>query len=498
MVTHMTHQSKTPAIPPEREAKEFNDAAKRIAEWIAHYWETPENVRVFPSLQPGDIKRQLPHHPPANAETLDAILEDFERIILPGITHWNHPGFLAYFGTTGSLPGVLAETLAAALNVNGMLWRTSPSATELEEVVLDWIRQLLQLPAEFRGVITDTASVSTLNALVAAREALQKNIRVHGTAGRSDLPVLRMYCSDQAHSSVEKAGIILGVGQENVCKIPSDEMFRMNVGALKTTIANDKANGFLPFAVVATAGTTATTSVDPLEAIADICAEEKLWLHVDAAYGGAAALLPELRHLFRGIERADSIVFNPHKWMFTQSDCSILFVRHPAILKQAFSLVPEYLRTDDENVTNYMDWGVQLGRRFRALKLWFILRRYGAEGIRGMIREHCRIAQLFARWIDESSLFERTAPTPFSTICFRLHPSGLEDETKLEDLNKKLLDAVNASGKFFLSATKLRGKYILRVAIGNARTTEYTIRNLWDILQLEARKVLERIPDTSS
>ncbi|MBP8975384.1 MAG: amino acid decarboxylase [Bacteroidetes bacterium] len=473
----------TPAIPVENEAKEFEEAMDSISKWISEYWQHPEQFRVFPLVHPGDIKKQLPSVPPQSAEDISMILEDFNRVIVPGITHWNHPGFMAYFGTTGSLPGVLAETLIAALNVNSMLWRTSPSATELEEVVLDWIRQMLSLPKDFRGVITDTASVSTLVALAAARETLQRNIRELGLAGRSDLSPLRLYCSDQAHSSIEKAGIVLGIGQNNVVKISSNDQFQMNADECAQAIQEDKQKGYLPFAVVGTAGTTATTSVDPISALADICSRENLWLHVDAAYGGAAALLPEKRELFKGIERADSIVFNPHKWMFTQSDCSVLLVQHPDVLKQAFSLVPAYLRTDDGEATNFMDWGVQLGRRFRALKLWFIIRRYGVEGIRKMIREHCRLAQLFSSWVDSDERFERIAPTLFSVICFRYHPKNIQDEKMLERLNTELLQAINGSGEFFLSTTVLNGKFILRVAIGNARTSEYHVRRLWEFIQ---------------
>ncbi len=486
-----TKQHFNPFIPQDIEAREYVEFASTINNWIADYWQHPHKYHVYPSVHPGEIKKQLPQSPPLHPEQYDKVLSDFHQIILPGITHWNHPGFMAYFGTTGSLPGVLAETLIAALNVNGMLWRTSPAATELEEVVLDWIRQMLLLPDEFRGVITDTASVSTLVSLAAAREALNIDIRVRGLAGRVDVPLLRMYCSQQAHSSVEKAAIVLGIGQSNVVKISTDNEFRMNADELRHAIERDKQAGFIPFAVVATAGTTATTSVDPLYEIAELCTSEKVWMHVDAAYGGAAALLPEKRKMFAGIEKADSIVFNPHKWMFTQSDCSVLFVRRPSVLKQAFSLIPEYLRTDDGEATNYMEWGIQLGRRFRALKLWFIIRRYGVEGISSMIREHCRLAQLLAQWIDESDEFERIAPVYFSTICFRLHPPQINNESTLERLNQHLITALNATGEYFIAGTTLQGKYILRVAIGNARTSEQHIRRLWDLLKQLSAKILK-------
>jgi aromatic-L-amino-acid decarboxylase len=469
--------------------EQFRAYGKQVIDWIADYLADADRYPVLSPVKPGDVKRQLPATPPAAPEAMDAILADFQRVILPGITHWNHPGFFAYFAITGSAPGILGELLTAALNVNGMLWRTSPAATELEEVVLDWLRQMIGLPPQFEGVITDTASVSTLIAVAAAREALDRGVREEGLAGRPDLPRLRMYCSEQAHSSVEKAGLVLGLGRSGVRKIPIDAEFRLRPDALASAIAEDRAAGQLPFCVVATVGTTSTTSIDPTPAIADICARERLWLHVDGAYGGIAAIAPELRHALAGCERADSIVVNPHKWLFTPIDCSAFYTRRADTLKRAFSLVPEYLRTAEGEVKNYMDYGVQLGRRFRALKLWFVIRSYGVDGLIAHIREHCRLAREFAAWIDADARFERLAPAPFSTVCFRYRPAGMSDETELERLNAALLDAVNASGQAFLSHTKLDGRYALRLAIGNAATRAQHVERAWRLLTEHAENL---------
>lgn len=469
--------------------EEFRKHGKEVIDWIADYLKNAEKYPVFSLVRPGEIKNQLPISAPATSESMESILADFNRIILPGITHWNHPGFFAYFANSASAPGILGEMLATALNVNGMLWRTSPSATELEEVVTDWLRQMIGLPSGFQGAIIDTASVSTLVALTAAREAVHKRVREEGLSGRTDLPRLRLYCSDHTHSSIEKAAIILGVGQEGVRKIPTDAEFRMKPDQLAAAIAEDKKNGWLPFAVVATVGTTSTTSIDPVPAIADICQREKLWLHVDGAYGGMAAIVPEMRSVLDGCDRADSFVTNPHKWLFTPMDCSVLFTRHVDTLKQAFSLVPEYLKTTDDKVNNYMDWGVQLGRRFRALKLWFVIRSFGIEGMIGILREHCRLAREFASWVDADPDFERLAPVPFSVVCFRYHPKGIADEGKLEHMNAQIIDRINTTGEAFLSHTKLNGRYTIRLAIGNIATAEKHVARVWELVKQESAKL---------
>jgi aromatic-L-amino-acid decarboxylase len=348
---------------------------------------------------------------------------------------------------------------------------------------------MLGLPSEFHGVIIDTASVSTLVALTAAREVVHKRVREQGLTGRTDLPRLCLYCSEHTHSSIEKAAIVLGVGQEGVHKVSSDTEFRMNAQSLAAAIEEDKRNGWLPFAVVATVGTTSATSIDPVPAIADICQRENIWLHVDGAYGGAAAILPEMRYVLDGCDRADSFVTNPHKWLFTPMDCSVLFTRHVGTLKQAFSLVPEYLKTTDGEVNNYMDWGVQLGRRFRALKLWFIIRSFGVDGLASRLREHCRLAREFASWVDADKDFERLAPVPFSVICFRYHPKEISDEAKLEQFNGQIIDQVNASGEAFLSHTKLNGRYTIRMAIGNLTSAEKHVVRVWELVKLEVIKL---------
>jgi aromatic-L-amino-acid/L-tryptophan decarboxylase len=470
---------------------EFRRRGHEVVDWIAGFLAAPERHPVLARVKPGDVRGALPPTAPEAPEPLDRVLADFERVILPGITHWNHPGFFAYFAISGSAPGILGELLCAALNVNAMLWRTSPAATELEEVVLDWLRGLLGLPASFRGVIYDTASISTLCGLAAAREAAGLDIREQGMAGRGDLPPLRVYTSEQAHNSVEKAAIILGVGRAGVRKIPTDAEFRMDAAALARAVLEDRAAGWRPVAICATVGTTGTTSVDPVPAIADVAQREGLWLHVDAAYGGVAAIVPERRHVLAGCERADSIVVNPHKWLFTPIDCSALYCRRPDVLKRAFTLVPSFLQTPEgSTVENYMDWGPQLGRRFRALKLWMVLRTFGRAGIETRLAEHMRLGRLFASWVDADPDWERIAPVPFSTVVFRLRPRvTAADDPRLDALNERLLDTVNASGEVFLSHVVLGGRYALRLAVGNIRTEERHVQRAWEILRAEALRL---------
>jgi aromatic-L-amino-acid decarboxylase len=408
------------------------------------------------------------------------ILDDFERKILPGITHWNHPAFFGYFATSSSVPGILAELLVAAIDVKAMLWKTSPAATELEQVATDWLRQMLGLGDEWFGITTDTASISSMLAIAAAREARPElQIRERGMAGRTDLPRLRVYSSGHAHSSVDKAALALGLGLENVVKIPDDDQFRMRADALAAQIAADRASGFLPLACVATVGTTSMTSIDPIPAIADICTREQVWLHVDGAYGGMLAIAPEFRYVLDGIEGADSLVVNPHKWLFTPFDCSAFYIKRPDVLKRAFSLVPEYLVTrEQDEVVNYMDYGVQLGRRFRALKLWMVIRAFGVNGLAERLRAHCALATQFANWVSESDAWILMAPVPFSLVCFRYAPRGVGD-LEGDALNEAIMHTVNASGDVFLSHTKLNGRFTLRLAIGNIRTTEEHVALAW-------------------
>lgn len=455
-------------LPPDQ----FRSAMHRAADLIADYLEHVGDYPVLPPVSPGDVGRALPASPPERPEPVDLLLDDYKRLIEPNVTHWNHPGFLAYFAISGSGPGILGETLAAGLNVNAMLWRTSPAAVELEERVCDWLRQMIGLPPEFKGHINDTASSSSLVALAAARHRMPGlEIRTKGLAGQ---PPLVVYASDQAHSSIDKACIVLGIGQENVRRVATDAGFRMSMAALGEAVARDRREGRLPMAVVATAGTTSTTSIDPIEPIADLCAREGIWLHVDAAYAGSAAICPEFRALMPGLERADSIVVNPHKWLFTPVDCSILWVSDPALLRSAFSLIPDYLRTDEPGVNNLMDTGFQLGRRFRSLKLWMIIRAFGVEGLRERIREHCAIARELAARIEAHPRFELAAPVLFSTVCFRVAGD--------DRLNERLLAKVNATGPFFLSPTTLHGRLTPRIAIGNIRTTRQHAEALWNLL----------------
>lgn len=463
----------------------FRRHGHAVIDWIADYLAHPEAWPVLPRVSPGDVRAALPASPPDRAEPMEDILADFDRLIAPATTHWNHPGFFAYFSVSGSGPGILGEALAAALNVNAMVWRSGPAPTELEEVALDWLRQLLGLPAEFDGVINDTASTSTLYALAAARESLPElRIREAGLSGRPELPRLRVYCSEDAHSSVDKAAITLGFGLEGVHRIPIDAEHRLNVDALERAIAEDRAHGVRPVAVVATVGTTSTTAVDPVPAIAELCEREGMWLHVDGAYGGAIGAVPELRGMLAGCERADSFVVNPHKWLFTPIDCSVLYTRRPDVLRRAFSLTPEYLKTTEgEQARNLMDYGVALGRRFRALKLWFVLRYFGADGIAARLREHVRLAALFASWIDAADDFERLAPVPMSVIVFRSRPHGLDDEAALDEHNARLLERVNATGEMFISHTRIGGRYALRLAIGNIRMAEPHVRRAWELIR---------------
>jgi len=469
------------------DAELFRREGHRMVEWIADYLDGgAREMPVLAQVEPGEISGQLPVAMPEKPEDPEAVWRDFQNIILPGVTHWNHPGFMAYFGITGSGPGILGDLMSSALNVNGMLWRTCPSCTELELSVLDWLRDGIGLPGDFFGFLCDTASVSSMLSLAAAREAANPEIRRLGMAGRADLKPFRVYASDQAHSSIAKACVTLGFGLDGFRGIAHDADYRMDVSALEAAIAEDRAGGFRPLAVVATVGTTSTTSVDPVAEIARVSRREGLWFHVDAAYAGSAALCPEHQWIFSGAEHVDSLVFNPHKWLFTPFDASALYTRHPEIFRRAFSLVPEYLTTPvTGQVVDLMDYGVQLGRRFRALKLWWVIRCFGAEGIRDRLRHQIAMAGAFGDWIDAHPDFERMAPTPFSVICFRALPPGESDPTAVDEFNMELMERVNASGEIYLSHTRLDGGIALRVAIGNLGTTQDDMGRCRDLLEKE-------------
>lgn len=473
--------------------EDFRRFGHELIDWVAEYLEHVEDLPVLAQIEPGDLKAQLPVSPPESGEPMAEIIKDVDRLIVPALTHWSHPSFFAYFATSTSAPGIFGELLSAAFDNKAMLWRTSPASTELEEVTLDWLRQMMGLDAGLTGIIYDTASVSSMHAIAAAREGVELRIREEGMSGRKDLPLLRVYVSEQSHSSIEKGVITLGLGQRGLRKIPTDAEFRMDSKALAAAIEEDKASGIVPFCVVATVGTTSTSSIDPVPEIVPICEKHALWLHVDAAYAGSAAVVPELRHILAGCERADSLAVNPHKWLFTPFDLSVLYCRHMDLLRRAFSLVPEYLRTpEQEQVRSGSDYGVQLGRRFRALKLWMIIRYFGHEGLAARIREHCRLAKLFASWVEADPNWELMAPLPLALVCFRACPAidRKDDDdrnARLDVLNEAIMHGVNATGKALLSHTKLNDKLTLRLSIGNIRTTEKHVRQVWELLneQLE-------------
>jgi aromatic-L-amino-acid/L-tryptophan decarboxylase len=468
--------------------EQLREALAEAAAWVSGYLETVSQRPVLSQVAPGEIAARLPQQPPSEGETLEAIMADLDGLIMPGITHWNHPAFFAYFGITGSGPGIVGELIASALNVNAMLWRTSPAATELEQRTLAWVLDLLGLPAGWFGQITDTASTSTMVALAAAREAAGLDIRRRGMAGRNDLPPLRVYTSAEAHSSVEKACIALGIGQQGLVKIATDDAMRMRDDLLAEAIAADLAAGVRPIAVVASVGTTSTTSVDPVAAIAQLCRRHGLWLHVDAAYGGAAGLVDSHRHLLDGCDRADSLVFNPHKWLFTPVDCSLLYTSRPQVLREAFALVPFYLTSSESDVVNLMDYGLALGRRFRALKLWMVIRAYGRDGLAALVAGHIDLAARLAAAVRDQPGWELMAPVPLSTVCFRAHPAGVDDEQELERLNGELVERINRSGIGFVSHTKVNGRYAIRIAIGNAASRWQHVERVWDELRATASR----------
>ena len=467
----------------------FRRHGHELVDWIADYLEHSDRYPVLARVKPGEIAAAFPAHAPEDPEPFDAIMADVERVLVPGLTHWNHPRFFAYFAISASPPGVLADFLSAALNQQAMLWRTSPTATELEYVALGWLRRLLGLPDSFEGVIYDTASIATLHALAAARQAAVPAVRPEGLAGRSDVGRVAVYCSEQTHSSIDKAVITLGLGEQSLRKIAVDDEFRMRADRLDAAIQQDRAAGIVPVAVVATVGTTATTSIDPVPEIAAICERERIWLHVDAAYGGAAAMLPSHAHVLDGAARAESLVVNPHKWLLTPFDLSAFYCRRMDLVRATFSLTPDYLRTPEPEAQNLMDTGIQLGRRFRALKLWMVLRSYGARGLREHLDRHLQLARQFAAWVDAHADFERVAPVPFSVVCFRWNPAGCQKSAaELDAANERLVDSVNRTGEIFISHTRLNGRVAIRMAIGHLRTQEADVRRAWDLLTDHASK----------
>ncbi|MCJ7580884.1 MAG: aminotransferase class I/II-fold pyridoxal phosphate-dependent enzyme [Candidatus Aminicenantes bacterium] len=464
------------------EKEMFKQYGYKFIDWLADYFDGIEKYPVLSPVKPGFIINQLPGNPPAEGESLETIFEDFKNIIVPGITHWQHPSWFAYFPANSSPPSVLAELLTAGLGAQCMVWQTSPAAAELEERVMEWLRQMIGLPEGMEGVIQDTASTATLVALLTAREKATK----FESNKRGLKEPLIIYISEEAHSSVDKGAKIAGYGAENIRRIPTDEKFAMIPKKLEEAVKADKEKGYCPTCVVATVGTTSSTAVDPLFPIGQICREHGIWLHVDAAFAGSAAILPEMKGMLEGVEFADSFVFNPHKWLLTNFDCSAYFVRDSGALIRTFEIYPEYLKTGmDAEVNNYRDWGIQLGRRFRALKLWFVLRNYGVTGLQKFVREHLRLAKLFESWVKDEEGFELMAPVNLSVVCFRMNNG--RDEEQLTELNKKFEDELNKTGKVFLSHTALRGKYVMRMAIGARMTEERNVREAWDLMVATAR-----------
>ena len=473
---------------------DFRKFGYRIIDQLADYFDEMEKYPVLSQVEPDWLKNSIPKSAPETGEDFGEVLRDVDRLIMPAVTHWNHPNFHGLFSTSTSSVGVFGEMFAAAFDMKAMLWRTSPASTELEDVVLDWLRQMMALPEHFEGIIYDTASVSTMHAIAAAREKAGFNIREKGMSGRDDVPLLRVYASEHVHSSIDKGMITLGLGLDALRKIECNEQFEMIPGKLAEAIEQDIAAGFKPICVIPTIGTTSTSSIDPVDAIADICEKYCIWLHVDTAYAGSTAIVPEMQPLFTGWERADSIVVNPHKWLFTPFDLSVLYCKDLSELKQAFSLVAEYLKTSDEQtVKNGMDYGIQLGRRFRALKLWFVIRYFGREGLIARLREHCRLARLFASWVEQSESWELLAPFPFALVCFRTkgtspHDSKgvTPDDETLNALNERIMNEINASGEAYLSHTKLDGKFTLRLSVGSIRVEERHLKKVWNLLNAKA------------
>ena len=468
--------------------EQFRKHGHEMVDWIADFMDNIEKYPVHPDIQPGEIKAQLSKNAPTKGEKMDDIFKDFRDVILPGMTHWQHPCWFAYFPANNSPPSVLGEFLTAALGAQCMIWETSPAAEELEEVTMEWLRRMIGLPEDMRGVIQDSASTSTLVALITAREKVS-GFQINN---KGFIESLTVYCSEEAHSSVVKGAKIAGYGLENLRLISVDENFAMDTTKLEKAILEDVTEAKKPAIVCATLGTTSSAGIDPLDKIGAICKKHGVWLHVDAAYAGAAAILPEKKWILNGIKHADSFVFNPHKWLLTNFDCSAFFVKDPKTLRRSFEIHPEYLKTGvDDKVNNYRDWGIQLGRRFRALKLWFVLRFYGVEGLQSLVREHIRLAQMLKQLVEADPCFELMAPVDFSLICFRYNPKSMSEQ-QLDELNRRLLESVNKTGKTRLSHTTLKGKYVIRFCIAQRTTKEEHVKRVWKLVTEKAEKLLKQ------
>ncbi|MDZ4714170.1 MAG: pyridoxal-dependent decarboxylase [Cytophagales bacterium] len=471
------------------ENTEFRAQAHRLVDWMADYLGSIKEYPVKPSIQPGDIKKQLPTAAPSSGESFDDIFKDFKDIIVPGMTHWQHPQFYAYFPSGSSEPSILAEMLATTLGAQCMIWLTSPAAEELEERMMEWLREAIGLPSDFIGVIQDSSSSSNLVAMLTARE-WKSNFEIN-KAGFSGKEKFRVYTSAQAHSSVDKGVRIAGFGIDNLVKIDTDADYALIPELLENAIQEDIKNGFVPLCVLSTIGTTSSTANDPIEAIAMICGKYSCWHHIDASYSGSALLLPEMRWMSKGVELADSFVFNPHKWMFTNFDCSAYFVKDKQALVNTFSIMPEYLKTpEDKLVNNYRDWGIPLGRRFRALKLWFVLRSYGIAGLQQRLRDHISYGQWVKDQVLNASGYELMAPVPLNLVCFRIHPKGISDESELDRINAELLQTLNATGKILLTQTRLSGKFVIRFVAGQTHASMESVKEGWTIVMEYADRSL--------
>jgi aromatic-L-amino-acid decarboxylase len=463
------------------DSSEFRKRAHELADWMADYFEQIEEYPVKSKALPGDIYKQLPENPPQNKESFDQMMDDLNKIIMPGITHWQSPHFHAYFPANSSYPSVLGEMITSALGTQCMIWETSPAAAELEEKVMDWLKKMMGLPSSFQGVIQDTGSTATLVALLSAREKIsQFSINSNGFSKLK----YRIYCSTEAHSSIEKGVKMAGFGKENLVKIKVDSTLKIIPIELEKAVAKDIQNGHIPTCVVAALGTTGTVAIDELKPLVEICKKHNIWLHVDAAYAGSALILEEYRGMIDGIEEADSFYFNPHKWMFTNFDCSAYFVKDKELLIKTFSITPEYLKTDmDNDVNNFRDWGIQLGRRFRALKLWFVIRSMGTEGMKNKIRNHIQWAGELAQWIEAEKEFELFNPQHLGVVCFHVKPDGIESLEEVNAINEQLMHDINSSGKIYLSHTKVNGRFFIRVVLGQTYLRHEDVFFAWEIIK---------------
>lgn len=468
-------------------AEEFRKFAHQVADWMADYYENVESYPVKSRVLPQEIIKQLPLDAPVDGEQMQEILQDFQSIIMPGITHWQHPNYFAYFPANTSFPSILAEMITAALGTQAMIWDTSPAAAELEERMMQWLRDMMHLPAEWEGVIQPTASDATLCSILTAREAYTNfHINAEGFTGKERF---RVYCSSQTHSSIEKGVKIAGIGKDHTVKVAVDHQFALDPLALERAILDDLAVGYTPLCVIAALGTTSSTAIDPIQAMGEICKKYKLWFHVDAAYAGTALILPEYQWMGKGMELADSFVFNPHKWMFTNFDCSAYFVKDPSLLVRTFEILPEYLKTQHQRqVKDYRDWGIPLGRRFRALKLWFVIRYYGISGLQEKLRFHISLAQELTQMIKAHPQFELLAPVPLNTVCFRFKPAQIDEEA-LNRINRELLHSLNEEGKMYLTHTKLGNIYTIRLVIGQTHVNRQHLLHAWEEIQEKAQLI---------